>query len=312
MTSLAAFGSRRERQINRNLPFPLVFLEHLGRATRQIAGLWHIVMSSTNEQEEQVDELDPSVLGTKQYWDSYYERDLANAESDIPNASNLESWFDDVGAPEKVADYLISELLPLIERESLDPRLRPRILDLGTGNGSTLISLAVEHELNTPMIGVDYSESSIELAKKLWSTMLGQGSVSSSSALPEFYVFDILNDVPERQPWWLGYLGGFDVVLDKGTFDAISLSSDVILDEDGKEGKGFEVYPAKAARLVKEGGFFMITSCNWTEDEVVRRFTQGDMTGVFEVFHKVKYPIFQFGGQQGQGVASICFRKTAK
>ena len=235
--------------------------------------------------------------------------------------SQLESWFDDVGAPEKVAEYLTSSEFPLFfqsHRDDMGHMLL--VLDLGTGNGSTLISLALERDVKARMVGIDYSVPSISLARQLWANMLKDHGTPRQKmpASVEFAVFDVIHDDPRKQTWWPVDLNeshetqkadGFDLILDKGTFDAISLSSDTVTDGNGKEKKAFETYPSKVANMVRPGGYFLLTTCNWTEEEVLKQFLAGEMQGVFEVFHKIKYPVYQFGGQQGQGVASVCFRR---
>ena len=181
------------------------------------------------------------------------------------------------------------------------------MLDLGTGNGSALLSLRLEAGYRGTMVGLDYSEQSIALARRLKKQYVTAGLSAEASQDLAFEVFDITHDDPTTASWWPATNEGFDLVLDKGTFDALSLSSE--MHNDRRIG---ELYPQKVAALVRPSGFFLITSCNWTEDEVIRCFTQGaDMEGTFEVYHKIKYPSFSFGGQQGQGVASICFQKRS-
>jgi hypothetical protein len=69
------------------------------------------------------------------------------------------------------------------------------------------------------------------------------------------------NDLPDQ----------WDLVLDKGTFDALCLSQEPVTEKGGRLPS--VVYPEQVARLVKEGGYFLITSCNFTQEEVVRRWT---------------------------------------
>lgn len=66
-----------------------------------------------------------------------------------------------------------------------------------------------------------------------------------------------------------GELSGFDVCIDKGTFDAISLNPD-----DNKECKKLYVQTLKCA--LKDSGIFAITSCNWTKDQLLERFCEGE------------------------------------
>lgn len=67
-----------------------------------------------------------------------------------------------------------------------------------------------------------------------------------------------------------GELRGFDVCIDKGTFDAISLNPN-----NSKEGKTRYVQTLKDA--LKDKGFFSITSCNWTKEQLVDRFSEGEV-----------------------------------
>lgn len=120
-----------------------------------------------------------------------------------------------------------------------------------------------------------------------------------------------LSQIPEEEklPWFPYHKGGFDIVHDKGTFDAVSLSSET--DSAGK--RVCERYPAIAKGLVRKGGFLVVTSCNWTEEELVRWFVKdgdgdgdGDRDGL-RVWGRVEYPRFRFGGREGQGVCTVCF-----
>ena len=140
------------------------------------------------------------------------------------------------------------------------------------------------------MVGVDYSEESVKLAKTLRQGREGMEKVS-------FLQWDVMKEEPGS---WLP-VDGFDVVLDKGTFDAISLSEEV--DEVGR--RVCEGYRERVERLMAKGGLFLVTSCNWTEEELERWFIGGEL----DVYGKIKYPSFKFGGQTGQSISSLCFRK---
>ena len=61
----------------------------------------------------------------------------------------------------------------------------------------------------------------------------------------------------------------FDVCLDKGTYDAISL------DPSGAEGKRLQ-YTQSVTSLLANGGVFLITSCNWTAEELTDHFGKGE------------------------------------
>lgn len=172
-------------------------------------------------------------------------------------------------------------------------------------------------EFNGPMLGLDYSRQSIELAGSLARLYKNSNVPARVSSCPtiQFEVMDLIRDDATTQPWWSAEEGGegFDLVLDKGTFDAISLSSDIITTtSNGKEHRICDLYPGKASQLVKPGGYLLVTSCNWTEEEVVRWFTTaGEGMTKLEVYGTIKYPKFKFGGQEGQGVASVCFKRVS-
>ncbi|KAJ5888412.1 S-adenosylmethionine-dependent methyltransferase [Penicillium taxi] len=146
-------------------------------------------------------------------------------------------------------------------------------------------------------------------------------ATASTPSTIQFEEWDILNSKAALSPsgtsltppstaetlsWFPYSAGGFDIVLDKGTFDAISLA------DGAKETAVCERYPDIARRLVRRGGFMVVTSCNWTEDELIKWFTgasPGKDTGDrFTVWGCVEYPRFRFGGQEGQGFALCVFR----
>ena len=142
----------------------------------------------------------------------------------------------------------------------------------------------------------------------------------SQTAGIRFEVWDILSSthhlrsldqVPEGEKLdWFPYdKGGFDIVLDKGTFDAVSLSEDV---DPGSGKRVCEKYPPIAKGLVRKGGFLVVTSCNWTEEELVKWFVGEDGEGKdgLRVWGKVEYPRFRFGGMEGQGVCTVCFERV--
>ncbi|KAL4980347.1 methyltransferase domain-containing protein [Aspergillus desertorum] len=211
---------------------------------------------------------------------------------------------------------------------------QPCILDLGTGNGSMLALLRKRGGFAGDMVGVDYSTKSVELARELQVTKRHEAYLSDSDEEHDdgswsddgretkeedegeekwdeirFEECDILNcqeDLHSKKiPWFPFDKGGFDIVLDKGTFDAVSLMV---------EKSECERYPGIAGGFVRKGGFLVVTSCNWTEEELVRWFTSADIklngSGKLVFWGKVQYPRFRFGGQEGQGVCTVCFQRV--
>ena len=72
-------------------------------------------------------------------------------------------------------------------------------------------------------------------------------------------------DVLNREEW-TPWLGKFAVAYDKGTYDAIGLSPD-----QPKHKR--RVYKEFVKHVLAKDGLFIITSCNWTLDELVAFFT---------------------------------------
>lgn len=101
---------------------------------------------------------------------------------------------------------------------------------------------------------------------------------------------------------------GWDVVHDKGTFDAISLSEE----RDAAGRRICEGYKGRVVRLVRPGGLFLVTSCNWTEEELEGWFGEGSAAaegGSFVRVGRVNYPSFSFGGVKGQTISTVCYQK---
>ena len=201
-------------------------------------------------------------------------------------------WFDDSDAQAKTTDFLAELGLPM-EATSF--------LDLGCGNGAMLFALR-EEGWTGPALGVDYSPQSVQLAKQI--------SVAAESEHPvSFMEWDViagqydqlLHGQQER---------GWDVVLDKGTFDAISLSDD----KDAQGRRLCEGYRERVLPLVNDGGVFLLTSCNWTEQELEAWFVKQDAAGEqgrFVIDGRIAYPSFSFGGVKGQTISTLCFKKVA-
>lgn len=100
---------------------------------------------------------------------------------------------------------------------------------------------------------------------------------------------------------------GWDVVLDKGTFDAVSLSSQ----RDGTGRRICEGYRDRVLQLLRPGGVFLVTSCNWTEAELKGWFEGREQSeaGRLEQVGRVEYRSFSFGGVKGQTISTVCFMK---
>lgn len=170
-------------------------------------------------------------------------------------------------------------------------------LDLGTGNGSLLSSLS-SHKFSGRLHGIDYSPQSVALARKI-AEAKGQPITFTTWDLLSGPMEDALGDQTD----------GYDVLLDKGTFDAISLSA--ATNDDGQ--RIMAGYRPRALSLLKVGGIFLITSCNWTEDELKGWFvnSQDETVGKFAVVGRVKYRTFSFGGVKGQTISTLCMQRVS-
>ncbi|KAL8772984.1 MAG: hypothetical protein Q9209_002004 [Squamulea sp. 1 TL-2023] len=169
--------------------------------------------------------LDPSEIGTKDYWDTTYTSDLST-NSQNPTHTGT-TWFTTSNASPLTLSYLHSIIPPLSQTSTT-------FLDLGTGNGEMLFLLRSEGGFTGKMLGIDYSPASVELASRIAKQ---KGYKSEEVGFREC-------DILATEEW---EEGEFDVVLDKGTFDAISLNEEI--DELGR--RVCEGYREKVVGMVK-------------------------------------------------------------
>jgi SAM-dependent methyltransferase len=216
-------------------------------------------------------ELPPSKLGTKEHWDETYAKELQNFHD---NGDPGEIWFS-LACQHRVVNWLKRQNNVSVEETS--------VLDIGCGNGALLIELAGEGFQK--LTGIDYSPAAVELAKQVAHRDLDSPNI-------EFLVADILH--PGTSP-----LTGrtFTVCLDKGTYDAISL-------DPTEPNRKRKQYAEKVWSLLTAGGLFIITSCNWTKDELIKHYTQW-----LSFKDVIPAPTFQFGGKTGHTVTTIVFEK---
>ncbi|THU63476.1 hypothetical protein C4D60_Mb01t16140 [Musa balbisiana] len=110
----------------------------------------------------------------------------------------------------------------------------------------------------------------------------------------------------------------FQLVMDKGTLDAIGLHPDGPLKRI--------MYWESVWNLVAPGGILVITSCNNTKDELLQEVENlnqkktsiqeldpesGSVPAVFQYIDHVRtYPTIMFGGVEGSRVCSVAFRRS--
>ncbi|KAB0792493.1 hypothetical protein PPYR_14452 [Photinus pyralis] len=207
------------------------------------------------------EELEQSELGTQEYWKKVYETEVKN----FRNHGDIgEVWFG-----EDIADRIVKWNEDNIQKSN-------RILDVGCGNGMLLVQLSRAGYTN--LNGIDYSGDAITLAKEVSSHY--QADINYS-------VGDILRD---------GICNSYDVILDKGTYDAISLSKDAQ--------KERSLYITNIHKHLTDNGVLVITSCNWTKEELTLQFDTH-----FYLHDVIPTPQFKFGGSIGSVVSCIIFKK---
>lgn len=191
------------------------------------------------------------------------------------------------------------------------------------------------------MLGVDYSGQSVALAKKIAESRDGKENKGDeeeeeSAAPVNFLEWNLLDGPlaltasPSDDAFSpLSYTPSpsrlFDIILDKGTFDAISLSAHESTtttttsssssspspeqQQQQQPPHPCEIYRRRLLQLLSpNGGIFLITSCNWTDPELQAWFAD-DADGELRVVGSVDYPTFTFGGAKGQTISTLCFRR---
>lgn len=126
--------------------------------------------------------------------------------------------------------------------EIVPPHDTLRILEVGSGNATLLFALIDAGYHPKSLTGIDYSPDSIQLSQNIAKSRQIEGL--------SLQVLDFLNQVPPDTP-----SEGWDILLDKGTYDAIALGP-----KDSSSGKSPAAnYPSRVKLLLKPGGFFLIT-----------------------------------------------------
>ena len=142
---------------------------------------------------------------------------------------------------EKMVDW-VADHYPI----SNESTKSPSILEIGCGNGALLFAIHEAGYDPRGMHGIDYSEGAISLAKSIASEKDTEGTASIHFTTHDFLKEDLPRDDTTSDGW--------DLILDKGTFDAISLGTK---DENGRAPHW--TYPQRLSALMKPGGRFLIT-----------------------------------------------------
>lgn len=227
--------------------------------------------------DDNLGELASSELGTKAYWEECYELELDNFED---YGDQGENWFGE-GITRKIVAWLSSHV-----NDKSSP-----ILDIGCGNGVLLSRLHASGF--TSLVGVDYSEKAVALARQI-SEANGISSIIYSSNDVLDGIDDVLKLLPSDKSF-------FSVVLDKGTYDAICLTPNANIEE--LRAKYFQA----VFKLLNKDGLFIITSCNWTKDELLCHITaNSDLNHLDEIVT----PCISYAGHEGNQIACLIFSKA--
>ncbi|WWC85865.1 uncharacterized protein L201_000732 [Kwoniella dendrophila CBS 6074] len=277
------------------------------------------------------EELPPSKLGTKDHWDGVYDREV-RVFNDVGDEGEV--WF---------GESSVTKMRKWAQRNIPDTDRTVRILECGSGNGTLLLSFLSSigpkpiKKQKFHLTGIDYCEGASILAESIAKTRIENLSEDlTEDEEDEYYsnrdrnesdegeededdeddveIEKVINDI-EGIDWRTEDLltkdlaEQWDLVLDKGTYDALCLSQDTVQEQDGRSRLPSQIYPERISNLVKQNGFFLITSCNFTEEEIKSRYTK---EGLGLEFHSsVPHPSFSFGGKSGTTVCTVAFKKVS-
>lgn len=138
------------------------------------------------------------------------------------------------------------------------------------------------------LTGVDYSANAVELSKQI---------AADQDMNIAYVVLDLLNADDIRLKFGDKK---FDIVHDKGTYDAISLHPENPAEKRLK-------YIQNLHTITSDPGLLILSSCNWTESELC-----ASLNGTFELYKTIPTPTFKFGGSVGTVVTQIAFKKVNK
>ena len=211
-----------------------------------------------------------SKLGTQQHWNEAYKQEIEQFKNNGNELGDI--WFGK-DLQKKLVNYVLKNF----------PDKNTKIFDGGFGNGVFLYKLA-KNDYNN-LYGIDYSPDSIEFAKMIIDSKEKKYGKKFKINL---YCEDIntKNKIINET---------FDVIHDKGSFDAFMMNKSNILDNYHNYIKSYS----------KNGTTFIITSCNNTREELKNKFP---LNKGFQYIDEIKNKTFVFGGQEGQGQVTQIYK----
>jgi hypothetical protein len=158
--------------------------------------------------------------------------------------------------------------------------------------------------LHFSVYGSDFSNTAITLAKQVRTYHASQSSKSNNNTTSEtkevneqseinYVLDDILKSKFEDS--------FFDCVYDKGTFDSIAMVGrqfvDNVEEEDDMDEDYEHRYALEVQRILKQDGYFIIISCNHSEEELLTLFVEDTgfslLWNLTECFTDLRVFVFQ-------------------
>ena len=211
-----------------------------------------------------------SRLGTLEHWNEAYKQEIEQFKNNGNELGDI--WFGK-NLQKKLVNYILKNF----------PDKNTKIFDVGFGNGVLLYKLAKKDYIN--LYGIDYSPDSVQLAK-----MIIESKEKKNRKKFKINLFcedinttnKIINET-------------FDVIHDKGSFDAYMMNNKNTLENYHKYIKSYS----------KNGSILIITSCNNTREELMKKFPSEKG---FQFIDEIKNKTFVFGGQEGQQQATQIYK----
>jgi len=179
-------------------------------------------------------ELDTSKLVTKALCEAHYEEKIRRS---IRRESTVQARIEE--------DVELRINYWLLKHEKANKK--SRVIDLGCGDSLFLTYMGITKFKN--LTGVDYSINAIQLAKFI---------ADEASMRIKFHIKDLtLSQAPR--------IGTYNIVNDKCTYDIVSLCP------ENPEEKLINYLNTVAKLLRNKDSLFILTSCRFTEDELISR-----------------------------------------
>jgi len=213
-----------------------------------------------------------SKLGTLEHWNDAYKQEIEQFKNNDNELGDI--WFGK-NLQKKLVNYIIKNF----------PDKNTKIFDVGFGNGVFLYKLAKQDYVN--LYGIDYSPDSVQLAKMIIES-------KQKKHEKEYKINLFCEDINSTNKI---INETFDVIHDKGSFDAYMMNKSNTLENYHRYIKSYS----------KNGTTLIITSCNNTREELRKKFP---LEKGFKYIDEIKNKTFVFGGQEGQQQATQIYQIT--